>query len=421
MLKAQNEILQSNFNALLSSLSNTTTAQPAALSPLVTLNEADYPRAKHWQKKSWTKQIQHDAGRTSKTNRATKNCLLFITNQEGEPPTQDVLEDIRKLSYSVFFGCEREGILPAVWSQAGHDVLNRFRSTLEAAFPDLRLCHRHWKADRLAGKVFMAWCGTHRKKVKVENNSDDDSDDGNSDADNGDETDSGEVVVHAQKRSASVLSHGAEPRPKRAKPDSASSSERPLERTQDKGKRRTKNPLFNKTPATITTTGTLVVSASSSSAIAPTLPPPTSPSALVPPASAVPSPSTSTLNPLAPPSPFTSIANPLAAPSALSVIMPTPPVPATNPVASPQLTQPVAAPIPAQTSTTLNLEPAPQPKAWKRLGKQRASCFCIQDRPPQRGQGRIRTSLQEPFDGSKRSVQRKGEHHQRSERSGQGR
>ncbi|KAJ7039325.1 hypothetical protein C8F04DRAFT_1318775 [Mycena alexandri] len=364
--------LRSNFNALLSSLSKPTTAQSSSLPPLVTLDEANFPRAKHWQKKSWTKQIQHDAGRTSQDNRATKNCLLFITNQEGELPTKDALEDIRKLSYSVFFDCERDGILPATWSQAGLNVITRFRSTLEAAFPDLRLCYGHWKADRLASKVFMAWCGTRRKKIKDENHSDDDleGDDGNSDVV---EADSGEAVVQTQKRTASVRSHSAEPHPKRTKPNSVSSASSrgcSLEKTQDNGKRKTKNPLFNKTPATITTTPT---SASTSAAA------PTPASALVPPALtapspssstttafAAPSPSMSTVNPLGMPSLTTSTANLQAAPSPSTSTMPTPPADPINTVAPPQPTQqPAAAPTSAQTSTTVNSEPAPTPKVWK--------------------------------------------------------
>ncbi|KAJ7130702.1 hypothetical protein C8R46DRAFT_1236139 [Mycena filopes] len=261
-LRAQNEILQSNFNALLASTSShiasSSSAAPSSiLSPLVILEESDYPEVKYWQKSLWTEQVKRDSGR-SHANRATKNSLLFIVNEDGDAPPQETLDQVRKLCYSLFFDFHREGTLPHVWTQAGHAIQHRFRSTLEAAFPDLRLCHGHWKVDRLASIVFMAWCGTHRakeQKVKVE---EDDSDGGEVEDDRGDME---EGVAAAAKRPAS-RAHDGQPTAKRVKSNNKMSST-------ISGKRVRKNPLHNTTPATITTIPSAPVVASSTSSVAP--------------------------------------------------------------------------------------------------------------------------------------------------------
>ncbi|KAJ7714321.1 hypothetical protein B0H16DRAFT_1899142, partial [Mycena metata] len=376
MLRAQNETLQSNFNSLLSSLSkatsSSTTTLSSALPPVVTLQQADFPRSTYWQKKTFTDKITHDAGRNSRS-KITKNSLLFITNEKGATPTPETLEDIRKFSYSLFFECEQEGILPPTWTQAGHGFIHRFRATLEEVFPDLRLCDGHWKVDRLGSKVYAAWCGTHRKKIKVEHNSDDDG--------GGDEGDNDDVVV-PQKRAASVHSHSAEPASKRPKPNSsASSSERPLTRTQDNQKRKIKNPLLNKTPATVATTApsaststTLsTLPATSNSLAAPSPPTATSnPLTALPLTTATtsdplpaPSPTTATADMLAAPDPTTATSNPLPAPSPSASITLAPSVHTVGPIAPPESSgapQP-AAPNPGRGSTSL--APAPQPKAWK--------------------------------------------------------
>ncbi|KAF7374292.1 hypothetical protein MSAN_00312400 [Mycena sanguinolenta] len=252
-LRAQNSVLQTNIQSLISALSmrpslpvSIPTPPPASMA---TLNEEDFPDSKFWHKKQWTDRIKKDAGKTSTPDhlRATKGCLLFMTNETGDFPTPARVEEARNHCYSLFFEYNKEGTLPNVWGEASATLLARFRSSTEAAFPELRYCASHWKSDRLARLVYASWCGTHRKKEKVKSEVlSDPEDDDSSTSDI--ETVTAPVVASKRARAGDIDRREAK-KIKGSTPKPRSSDQLPKAK-------RMKNPLYRQTPATIQPTAT---------------------------------------------------------------------------------------------------------------------------------------------------------------------
>ncbi|KAJ6589495.1 hypothetical protein B0H19DRAFT_1367816 [Mycena capillaripes] len=257
ILKAQNALLQKNFDQLLATLSNpsssmnsTSTSRPVP--PIVVLTEADFPKAKYWQKTRWTAHIDKERGRSSASGRSatSKNSLLFITTEAGDAPTSPRISQARNSANAFYFELKTDNLLLETWGKATLSVMTRFRAVLEAEIPELRLCAGHWKVDKLASITYPSWCGSHRKsdKVKLEDLEDD--------FDNDEyENNSDDEQLKRKRTATSTTNHSV----KKPKPSSTVSVNRT---TGDSGKgksvddgagkivkrQRPKNPLFGQTP-----------------------------------------------------------------------------------------------------------------------------------------------------------------------------
>ncbi|KAJ6560186.1 hypothetical protein B0H19DRAFT_1146735 [Mycena capillaripes] len=182
ILTTQNALLQKNFDSLLSTLSNpsstmNSTSNTRPVPPIVVLKEADHPNSKYWQKSRWTTHIDKERGRSSASGRsaASKNSLLFITTEDGDPPTTARISQARQSAGAFYFELLDDNLLPETWGKVTLSVKNRFRAVLEAEIAELRLCDGHWKADKLASITYSSWCGSNRKsdKIKLEDAEDD--------------------------------------------------------------------------------------------------------------------------------------------------------------------------------------------------------------------------------------------------------
>ncbi|KAK7000179.1 hypothetical protein R3P38DRAFT_3219059 [Favolaschia claudopus] len=195
-LRAQNEILEKNYNALLNAKSwnphtattaatpfppsSTFNSQSQSITEIVKLKQDDFPNAKYWQQSAWVAQVKADSGRSNAddSQQAKKNSLLFITDKNGAPLPSARLTATRRRCAEYFFELKSAGVLPTTWSQGTLTIKQNFRAVLENDVPELRLCDGHWKADKLGSLTYSSWCSTHHPKdgrtvIKSEERDDD--------------------------------------------------------------------------------------------------------------------------------------------------------------------------------------------------------------------------------------------------------
>ncbi|KAF8149309.1 hypothetical protein K438DRAFT_1988938 [Mycena galopus ATCC 62051] len=91
------------------------------------------------------------------------NSLRFIEDKNGDVALDDK-NACHGWCYKFFFGLQTEGRAPDSWGKASLALTSEFRTAAESEFPNLRLCHLHWKADQLASILYAAWHSTHASK-----------------------------------------------------------------------------------------------------------------------------------------------------------------------------------------------------------------------------------------------------------------
>ncbi|KAJ7463091.1 hypothetical protein B0H11DRAFT_2310327 [Mycena galericulata] len=265
ILRTQNAVLQQNFDSLVASMANSSShmgppTQARHIPPIVILKEVDFPKAKYWQKTLWTQQVDKDRGRTSISDRpvASKNSLLFITAQDGRSPTTERMSEARSCTSSLYFELKAENLLPTTWTQATHSVKNRFRAVVESEVPELRLCDNHWKADKLASITFSSWCGTHRKDMKIKSEQESDNDgvnDGGDDSGNENDAPSDEEGLKRKRHSSGSGQHERKEKKVKISNNELSSGKASKGKAKAEPRKRSKNPLFGRTPEVNMTQG----------------------------------------------------------------------------------------------------------------------------------------------------------------------
>ncbi|KAJ6511095.1 hypothetical protein C8R45DRAFT_921782 [Mycena sanguinolenta] len=170
-LRAENNLLRSTQESLLSIIAKGGGAPRASQINLAQeidapLDEANFPKAKFWQKTSWRGHLQNQKG---KTDESKSNALDFIEDKKGRPPTDT--SAFRNFCYKFFNSLKARGTAPKTWGNTSLEIQEEFRTRAEQAFPDLRLCHGHWKSDQLATIVFPNWHSTHGVKEETDDES----------------------------------------------------------------------------------------------------------------------------------------------------------------------------------------------------------------------------------------------------------
>ncbi|KAJ7071904.1 hypothetical protein B0H15DRAFT_1027588 [Mycena belliarum] len=348
VLRTENAMLKATNQSLMSALSNgplksasIQDSTPIPASVPLPLSQADYPDVKLWQRSKWTKLIDHQRGRSG-GKKSSRNSLFFIEDSDGDAPTEDEKKEIRRFCYTFFFDLRDHNLAPPVWGQASLSTVNDFRAAAEHAYPILRLCHAHWKADQLATIVYFSWYGSHgnaskNKKIKDEPISAGDNDDGLDDeADNSDNDleilPTSKSSISAKRLGTSFSTQRPTKRAKTEKPGPVSVAK--VDNALKTNKKKKKNPLFGMTPATdLGAIPTVPTNSSQPTPLVDPLPPRTMATSLIP---AVPTP---------PPAPALVPAS--TAPSPAPAVPTPPPALILTPTAPPPVSSiPVAAPAP---------------------------------------------------------------------------
>ncbi|KAF8123164.1 hypothetical protein K438DRAFT_2027437 [Mycena galopus ATCC 62051] len=240
-LSTEVQTLKRVNDSLVAALSNRAGAHIPQLSAtvptaLISLEQGpDTKRVKFWQKDKWKLAIKQSKGRSS--GKIHRNSLRFIEDKNGEVAFDDK-NACRGWCYKFFHGLQEEGRAPDSWGKASLTLTSEFRTAVETEYPNLRLCHSHWKADQLAGIVYPSWHSTHGdKEGKVKQEAPDVafSDDESLSSDD-DKIQSAPRSQSTNKRGRSDVGTSGSSVSKRAKTVDA-----PL-------KKKVANPLFGKTP-----------------------------------------------------------------------------------------------------------------------------------------------------------------------------
>ena len=110
---------------------------------------ADFPNVKCWFKEEWF-QI--------KTTLATSERIKgFVEMEDGNIVDDQRFDSIRKYARNIWDTLKGEGLAPQSWRMATEQVKERYRTMLCGSFPELRLCHRNWKADQVATLYYSPW------------------------------------------------------------------------------------------------------------------------------------------------------------------------------------------------------------------------------------------------------------------------
>ncbi|KAL1739786.1 hypothetical protein HDZ31DRAFT_14500, partial [Schizophyllum fasciatum] len=131
---------------------------------IVTLDWKDYPHVRFWQPNDFNNWVKEELKGLPLDSEA-KFMYRFLENKDGE-----CIEERRHLMLEVLYAAWYEllhapGLLPSTWGKASYNVRVYVWATLEAAFPELRLCAVHWKAQKLATLNYSWW---HTKNVKAQ-------------------------------------------------------------------------------------------------------------------------------------------------------------------------------------------------------------------------------------------------------------
>lgn len=72
-------------------------------------------------------------------------------------------------------------VLPTTWGKSGKEERDYVYLQLETAFPELRLCELHWKAQNIVTDVYTKWYSKHigaqTSRIKIEDNDNDEDED----------------------------------------------------------------------------------------------------------------------------------------------------------------------------------------------------------------------------------------------------
>ncbi|KAF8183845.1 hypothetical protein K438DRAFT_1974872 [Mycena galopus ATCC 62051] len=150
-LSTEVQTLKCINDSLVATLSNRAGAHIPQLSAtvpatLISLEQGpDTKRVKFWQKDKWKLAIRQSKDKNGEVAFDDKNTC-------------------HGWCYKFFHGLQEEGWAPDSWGKASLALTSEFRTAVETEYPNLRLCHSHWKADQLAGIVYPSWHSTHGDK-----------------------------------------------------------------------------------------------------------------------------------------------------------------------------------------------------------------------------------------------------------------
>ncbi|KAJ7649624.1 hypothetical protein FB45DRAFT_1017102 [Roridomyces roridus] len=175
MLRQDNEQLRMQNTQLLQALTTTAgSRQHPPPSSSTSLSEGDYPLVQYWQKGKYNDVIGKKKGVTqvdaADVPKITAASFHFAEDAMGTPPTLETVAAIKATAASVMHDLAKAALLhDSGWSTMGQNVKERFREAMEKEYPDLRLCHGHWKADRIGTQQYSSWKASHGDRYFKQN------------------------------------------------------------------------------------------------------------------------------------------------------------------------------------------------------------------------------------------------------------
>ena len=140
----------------------------------VPLERTEYPKVPFWIRSEW----EHFKDEQKKGGVHTEDCCLhkkkdknlpskplaYITNANGIGVTGFQASAIQSTAGHIWNAIAKKGLDPTTWTQAEVLAVQYYRQQMYKAYPNLRLCDSHWKADLLAVNEYPGW---HRSRKET--------------------------------------------------------------------------------------------------------------------------------------------------------------------------------------------------------------------------------------------------------------
>jgi hypothetical protein len=144
--------------------------------------QEDYPQVKFWFQDDWRKhekETKSISGNRVREDGEAAIHLRFIEDESGVPANAERTSEIRIVAYQLWFSLKKDGLAPATWGAVTRKANEFYQNEMYRAFPEMRLCHNHWKASRFATLNYPTWCQSHSgtrqiRSIKAEEGTDQD-------------------------------------------------------------------------------------------------------------------------------------------------------------------------------------------------------------------------------------------------------
>lgn len=124
----------------------------------VMLDQKDFPYVKYWSLESYTKARQEAKGNTTGCN--TKRGIFgFLEDENGVRISKDIEQHLWKHTRGRLQDIDDSSVtVPKTWDrEASQSLRLTTYCEIEAAYPFLRLCSHHWKAEKYVIQLYSRW------------------------------------------------------------------------------------------------------------------------------------------------------------------------------------------------------------------------------------------------------------------------
>ena len=85
----------------------------------------------------------------------------FMETEKGEVVDGETAHQVRQSARHIFTYFASKGHIPSKWTGADVEAVTYFRVQMYTQYPELRLCHQHWKGNKIASSVYPEWRRTY--------------------------------------------------------------------------------------------------------------------------------------------------------------------------------------------------------------------------------------------------------------------
>ena len=86
-----------------------------------------------------------------------------METEKGETVDGETAHQVRQSARHIFTYLASKGHVPSKWTGADVEAITYFRVQMYTQYPELRLCHQHWKVNKIASSVYPEWRRTYTR------------------------------------------------------------------------------------------------------------------------------------------------------------------------------------------------------------------------------------------------------------------
>ena len=86
-----------------------------------------------------------------------------METEKGEMVDGETAHQVRQSARHIFTYLASKGHVPSKWTGADVEAITYFRMQMYTQYPELRLCHQHWKVNKIASSVYPEWWQTYMR------------------------------------------------------------------------------------------------------------------------------------------------------------------------------------------------------------------------------------------------------------------